>query len=127
MSNSHSDQAPGHNRSHPGDLGSSGSVTNLPASRPLSLTVPTAMEAVLREADASTAPLDEGALWSKQMQAAPDPKTSTPEERTGRFAEIAAWRFMRADGTECEPWGIYWGPLASGTLADGRTPFYSPT
>ncbi len=65
MSNSHSDQAPGHNRSHPGDLGSSGSVTNLPASRPLSLTVPTAMEAVLREADASTAPLDEGALWSK--------------------------------------------------------------
>jgi len=60
------------------------------------------------------------------MQAAPDPKTSTPEERTGRFAEIAAWRFMRADGTECEPWGIYWGPLGSGTLADGKTPFYRP-
>ncbi len=94
--------------------------------RPLSLTVPAAMEAVLQEADASKAPLDEGALWSKLMQAAPDPKTSTPEERTGRFAEIVAWGFMRPHGTECEPWAIYWGPRGSRTLADGKTPFYSP-
>ena len=84
------------------------------------------MEAVLQEADASKAPLDEGALWSKLMQTAPDPKTSTPEERTGRFAEIAAWRFMRSHGTEYEPWATYWGPLVSGTMADGKTPFYSP-
>ncbi len=92
----------------------------------MGLTVPAAMEAVLKEADDSATPLDEGALWSKQMKAAPDPQASTPEERLGAFAEIAAWRFMRPHGAESEPWGIYWGPLASGTLADGTTPFYRP-
>ena len=93
----------------------------------MSLKVPEAMEAVLQRADASATPLDEGRLWGEQMKAAPDPETATLEERRGTFAEISAWRFMRPHGTGVnEPWGIYWGPLASGTLADGKTPFYSP-
>ena len=92
----------------------------------MSLIVPAAMETVLREADDSSTPLDEGDLWSKQIQAAPDPKLATADERLGAFAEIAAWRFMRPHGTECEPWGIYWGPLTSGILADGTTHFYNP-
>ena len=93
----------------------------------MSLNVPEAIEAVLQRADASAMPLDEGKLWSDQIKAAPDPKIATLEERRGTFAEIAAWRFMpRLDGVENEPWGIYWGPLASGILADGKTPFYNP-
>lgn len=93
----------------------------------MSLNVPEAIEAVLQSADLSALPLDEGKLWSDLMKAAPEPNTASLEERRGTFAEIAAWRLMRPHGgVENEPWGIYWGPLASGILADGKTPFYSP-
>src|SRR6266540_1315209 len=93
----------------------------------MGLKVSETIEAVLGSADASAKPLDEGKLASEITQAAPDPKEATLEERRGSFAEFAAWRFMRSHtGGEDEPWGIYWGPLASGTLADGKTPFYSP-
>jgi hypothetical protein len=92
----------------------------------MGLIVPTELEKVLREADESAGPLVENALWSAQMKAAPDPKVATLDERRGTFAEIAAWRFMRPHGgSESEPWGIYWGPLAGGTLQDG-TPFHQP-
>src|SRR5262245_56231453 len=92
----------------------------------MALKVPEAIEALLAEADQSVSALDEDDLWSKVMAAAPDPAVCSPKERAGAFSEIAAWRFRRARGGESEPWGIYWAPLASGTLADGNTPFYSP-
>lgn len=92
----------------------------------MGLTVPAAMDVVLKEADSSASTLDEGALESALMKARPDSKVTGPEDRTGAFAEIAAWSFMRSHSTECEPWGLYWGPFASGTLADGKTPFYRP-
>lgn len=92
----------------------------------MSLTVPTTIEAVLKEADNPAAPLDEGALGSALMNARSRLNALTPEESAGAFAEIAAWSFMRSHRTECEPWGLYWGPFASGTLADGKTPFYRP-
>ncbi|MGH8509121.1 MAG: hypothetical protein ACREVH_10435 [Gammaproteobacteria bacterium] len=45
----------------------------------MGLKVPEAIEAVIQSADASATPLDEGRLWSDQMKAAPDPKTTTLE------------------------------------------------
>jgi lysyl-tRNA synthetase class 1 len=92
----------------------------------MGLIVPTAVEKALKAADESSGPLAESALWSAQMKAAPDPKIASLEERRGAFAEVAAWRFMRPHGgSETEPWGIYWGPLAGGILKDG-TPFHQP-
>jgi hypothetical protein len=86
----------------------------------MGLSVPEALESVIKEFDDFDVPLDEGALWSALMKAAPDPGTVTLELRRGVFAEIAAWRFMRPYGnSEVEPWGIYWGPLTSGILQDG--------
>lgn len=93
----------------------------------MGLIVPAAMEETLRQADNSTSRLDEGALATALTKARPKSDTVTPEENTGAFAEVAAWRFMRPHGyADSEPWGIYWTPLGSGTLADGKTPFYSP-
>lgn len=93
----------------------------------MSLTVPAGMETVIQEADANVAPLDEGALAGALSSARPASDKVSPEENAGAFAEIAAWRLSRARGTDdLEPWGIYWGPMASGTLADGKTPFYRP-
>jgi len=90
------------------------------------LIVSNALEEVLKQADESAGPLVEHNLWSAQMKAAPDPKTATLEERRGAFAEIAAWRFQRPHGgAETEPWGIYWGPLSSGTYDNGKT-FHDP-
>jgi len=93
----------------------------------MGLTVPPAMEVVLQDANSSATPLDEGELWSALRTVAPDFNIALREEKFGAFSELAAWRFMRAHaGAETEPWGIYWVPLASGTLADGKTPFYDP-
>lgn len=94
----------------------------------MSIAIPSSMEAVVQRADVSNAVLDELSLGTDLIKAAPDPKTISKEERRGAFSEIAAWRFMRPHGSveKNEPWGIYWGPLGSGTLADGKTPFYSP-
>ena len=91
-----------------------------------SLIVPVAMTAVRKEADASTAPFDEFTHGSKLIAAAPAPQDISPAEKEGRFAEVAAWRFMRAGGSENRgPWGLYWVPMSSGTKGDG-TPFYLP-
>lgn len=93
----------------------------------MGLTIPPAMEVVLQDTDNSATPLDEGKLWSALRTVVPDLKNALREERIGAFAELAAWRFMRGRvGAVMEPWGIYWAPLVSGTLADGKTPFYDP-
>lgn len=93
----------------------------------MGLIIPTTIQTVLKEADDSATPLDEDALCSNLLKGAPNPKVASLNEHRGTFAEIAAWRFMRSHGSqENEPWGIYWVPLASGMLADGKTPFYSP-
>jgi lysyl-tRNA synthetase class 1 len=82
-------------------------------------------EAVLTADDPSIR-LDEGALATALIKARPQTSAITPEENTGAFAEVAAWKFSRPHAnSDREPWGIYWGPMASGTLADGK-PFHSP-
>jgi len=93
----------------------------------MSIAIPSAMEAVVQRADVSNAVLNELSLGTDLIKVAPDPKAISDEERRGAFSEIAAWRFMRPHGSvqKNEPWGIYWGPLGSGTLADG-SPFHSP-
>ncbi len=93
----------------------------------MSIVIPSAIDAVVQRAAVSNAVLDEFSLGDDLIKVAPDPKTITAEERRGVFSEIAAWRFMRPHGSvqKSEPWGIYWGPLSSGTLADG-SPFHSP-
>lgn len=84
----------------------------------MSLSVPAAMEQALLQADNSCQRLDEGALAAALIQARPKTESVTPEENTGAFAEVAAWRFSRCHGdADREPWGIYWGPMASGTKA----------
>src|SRR2546422_8203634 len=94
----------------------------------MSVAIPSSMEVVVQRAGVPNAVLDEVSLGSELIKAAPDPKTISEEERRGAFSEIAAWRFMRPHGSvqKNEPWSIYWGPLGSGILADGKTPFYSP-
>ena len=93
----------------------------------MGLIVPPAMEAVLQEADSSSTPVNEWKLWSSLRTVAPDFSIALRDEKIGAFSELAAWRFMRTrSGEASEAWGIYWAPLASGTLADGKTPFFDP-
>src|SRR5262245_53293843 len=88
--------------------------------------IPAAIESVIKEADTASTPIDEVSFAGAITKAAPDFKTACAEERHGAFAEIAAWRFSRSSSaSEAEPWGLYWGPISSGTMADG-TPFYRP-
>lgn len=92
------------------------------------LKIPAAIDAFIRQVDASAVPVDEVSFAGAVEQAAPPASGLALEERRGAFAEIAAWRFMRpyvGQDAEREPWGIYWSPLASGTLKDGSA-FYSP-
>lgn len=94
----------------------------------MSVAIPSSMEVVIQHADVPNAVLDEDSLGSELRKAEPDPKTISEEERRGAFSEIAAWEFTRPHGSvqENEPWSIYWGPLGSRILGDGKTPSYSP-
>ncbi len=90
------------------------------------VSVPDAIEAVIAAADTAMQPLDEVRFAGEISKAAPNPQSVGQEIWMGAFAEIAAWRFSPTVGNrDAEPWGLYWGPMGSGTLADGR-PFYSP-
>lgn len=93
----------------------------------MSIAIPSAIEAVVQCADLSSAVLDELSLGTDLIKVSSGPKAISDKERRGVFSEIAAWGFMRPHGSveKNEPWGIYWRPLGSGTLADGK-PFYSP-
>ena len=94
----------------------------------MALIIPAAIEAVIRQADTAAAAIDEVSFAGAIEKAAPPADGLTLEARRGAFAEIAAWRFIRpfvGGPIEREPWGIYWSPLASGTLKDGKA-FHSP-
>src|SRR5260221_9613632 len=90
----------------------------------MAVPVPAVMEAVLREADAAIARLDEITFSGTMRRVAPEASAIPENERRGAFAEWAAWNFMRPHGvgaTERKPWGIYWSPLAGFTTTDGKT------
>lgn len=89
------------------------------------LALPRSLEDVIHAADISTEPFDEQALWSQLVTSAPPPESCSDLERRGVVAELNAWRFMWSSDPNSEPWGIYWGPLASGRRADGKD-FHNP-
>lgn len=89
------------------------------------LAVPGSLEGVIHAADTSAEPFDEQALWSQLVTSAPPPENCSDLERRGVVAELSAWRFMRSSDPNSGPWGIYWGPLASGKTADGKD-FHNP-
>jgi hypothetical protein len=92
----------------------------------MGLIVPTEVEAIIDHIDDPALPLDERQVSAEHMRIRKDLSVTNEDERKGAFAEVAAWHFERSEDGAAEPWGLYWGPLASGVLADGATPFYSP-
>lgn len=88
--------------------------------------IPVEIERVLVSADESRESLDELKLWQSLKKAWTRSENASAAEKKGAFSEIAAWEFMRSRASLAEPWGIYWTPMMSGVLGDGKTPFYEP-
>lgn len=100
---------------------SSESDTHCPAAN---LTIPASIEAVIASFDARTEPFschDVQSAVSVARQALSKP---TPDEDKGAWAEVLAFGLAARDHGE-EPWGTWFGPMGSGTQADGTT-FYFP-
>ena len=90
----------------------------------MSLVVPQSIEDQLASFNA-TSDLFEVRAVADALQAARGALTApSAEENKGAWAQVLAFNLMPTHG-EASEWGTYFGPLASGTKADG-SPFYSP-
>lgn len=84
----------------------------------MALVVPSAVEQLVRQADAAADPISEIHFAGQLMSMLPDGDLPA-DERRGALAEITAWRLMRGHDTTSPPWGIYWTPLTDYTTQDG--------
>lgn len=74
----------------------------------------------IAELEADPRPIEVHQLFAELNQLVAEPDKLTDDERLGCQAEIVAWRFMPMRGEDRGPWDSYFGPLASGTTADGK-------
>lgn len=91
---------------------------------PAILIVPPAIEEVIAKFDGSETPLDEHAVKQELVAARGALANPTEAENSGAWAEVLAFA-LSGNARHYSPWNTYFGPIASGTLEDGR-PFYSP-
>ncbi|KQV45117.1 DUF4209 domain-containing protein [Massilia sp. Root335] len=83
--------------------------------------VPAAVALRLSELEAAAPSWLDEHPWSAELEAlAPDVATLNEAERRGCIAEIVAHRFMPTTSADRGPWDAYFGPVSSGTDANGR-------
>lgn len=73
----------------------------------------------------SIEPFDAMELSGELDKLVGDSTNLTANERLGCVAEIVGLKFMPMRGADRGPWDSYFGPIWSGTTADGK-PFYGP-
>ncbi|MCK1407110.1 DUF4209 domain-containing protein [Bradyrhizobium sp. 76] len=87
------------------------------------LIVPVSMEEIIQRYDAKEESFDEFAIGGELNAARVALIDPSGEDDLGAWAEVLA--FALSTGSHENPWNSYFGPLGSGTHADGKT-FYSP-
>lgn len=89
-----------------------------PTAPPFCLTIPTTIEAVISSYDTCDKPfscIDVQSALSVARRAFQSP---TADEDKGAWAELLAFNLAGTEHNE-KPWGTYFGPMGSGTQADG--------
>lgn len=87
--------------------------------------VPAAIALRLSELESSAPSWLDEYQWSIELQAlVPDTATLSEDERRGCVAEIVAHRFMPTTNTDRGPWDAYFGPVSTGTDADGHEVYF---
>jgi lysyl-tRNA synthetase, class I len=90
------------------------------------LVVPRSMDAILERFDQATTPLDEHEVKQALVEARKALVEPSAPENLGAWAEVLAFALSgSARHRRSSPWNTFYGPVATGTNADG-TPFYSP-
>lgn len=86
--------------------------------------IPPSIEAILAEYDGRSGVVEELTLQGDLAKARSELKDPTEKQNLGAWLEIMSFALVAARYA-ASPWGTYFAPISSGTLADGR-PFYSP-
>ena len=91
----------------------------------MSLIIPPAIHDALVVYETHPVPIAEIELQAARRRAMSRAIDLSRDERRGAWAEVAAFHFVPADGTEREPWGSYFKPIRTGRNEQGL-PTYSP-
>jgi Domain of unknown function (DUF4209) len=80
------------------------------------IVIPDAIQLALRSFDKNREQLVADEIAGKITQIRQSLTAQSRDEESGAWAELSAFQFAAGQG---EPWGTYFGPLASGTRSDG--------
>lgn len=88
------------------------------------LTIPPQIEEVLKQFDERTDAFTELDVQQVLGKARGTLQEASDPEKFGAWAEVLAFALVGARNGGSNPWGTYFGPMASGTTKEGRTVYF---